>query len=105
MLVQNNSQLKDELILDDRWDLNFGRKMKEATLWGAPLKIILGKITWKMKSSRLRRAMAKAYASMRPVYSTLSQTEHFQLSRSTTECYANKPYTYNQLLTLKTKSS
>ena len=43
MLVQENRQLEDELILDDRWDLNFGPKMKEATLWGAPMKIILGK--------------------------------------------------------------
>ena len=42
-LVQKNPQLKDEVMLDDRWDLYFGPKMKEASLWGAPLKIILGK--------------------------------------------------------------
>ena len=65
--------------------------MKEATLWGAPMKIILGKITWKMKSSRLRLARAKAYASTRQVYSTLSQTECFQLSRSTTKRKGGKP--------------
>ena len=42
-LIVANNHLKDEIIIDDRWSANFGVKMKEATLWGAPIKIILGK--------------------------------------------------------------
>ena len=42
-LVDTNINLKGETIIDDRWKTNFGVKMKEATLWGAPFKIILGK--------------------------------------------------------------
>ncbi len=42
-LVDTNINLKNEIIIDDRRKKTFGHKMKEATLWGAPFKIILGK--------------------------------------------------------------
>ena len=79
--------------------------MKEATLWGAPLKIILGKNYVENEIIEVETCHGESICLDEAGLFNFVADRTFQLSRSTTECYANKPYTYNQLLTLKTKSS